>query len=495
MKIVRLTTKDPNSYFDNIFNDNLVLKPNSKIALQSLALQTQENKILLDDSNDFITYQIVDGEGQQTVFLPQDIYDENNYRDLFNAIQNRLNDNTDVDYSPGATVYIKNYGLEWKASEDKENKFFVKYEIGGYGEFRDKWKYDNTKVEVLPASGIWRQKANQPNNDQNDRNVAFPEYLARGCGFIRCRTNIFDIPNPLEQPEDNGYIVGLSPVDFSKQSTPPTQNQIQHGIQVHCKADGTRIYSVISYGTVTEIPAAICTPQFIGNSSPRNDYQEVIINGGEIEFNIWQSQSPGGDFDFRRISLDIEEYDDNQKLYPFVIFRGGNCNLLKLNITPSPYSSIDSSIRDTSLDVIPVPNVPPQVTNNFISFASSLATFLGFENPRIPQTGFLQVAEPTYTAYNKFQALDVADCFLVELLNLKVDSYDGLKEQRKNILSFIPQSNAVDNVLIYEVNNPIFIDLNNASEILLRNLRLRVVKNDYSVLEMRGEATMVLLIQ
>ncbi len=34
MKLIRLVTTSPNANFDNTFNEDILLKPNSKIALQ-----------------------------------------------------------------------------------------------------------------------------------------------------------------------------------------------------------------------------------------------------------------------------------------------------------------------------------------------------------------------------------------------------------------------------------------------------------------------------
>ena len=76
---------------------------------------------------------------------------------------------------------------------------------------------------------------------------------------------------------------------------------------------------------------------------------------------------------------------------------------------------------------------------------------------------------------------------------IKLDSYDGLLNQRKNILAVVPKSNE-DGSVIFETNTPIFIDLNNKNELLLRNIRCRVVRPDYSNIEMQGIATLVLLV-
>ena len=83
---------------------------------------------------------------------------------------------------------------------------------------------------------------------------------------------------------------------------------------------------------------------------------------------------------------------------------------------------------------------------------------------------------------------------MVELKNITLDSYDGLKETRKNVLAYISYSDA-DGTFNYEVNNPIFIDLNNKKEILLRNIEANLLYGDYTEFAIQSDATMVLLIK
>ena len=132
-------------------------------------------------------------------------------------------------------------------------------------------------------------------------------------------------------------------------------------------------------------------------------------------------------------------------------------------------------------------------SENVLTLNPSISEFLGFNHPRIPQVGEIIAAEFDFVSESPFEPSEISDAFLIELLNLKCESYDGLKNQRKNILAVIPKSNK-DGEIIYETNTPFFIDLNNLNDILLRNIRLRVVKPDYSPLRILGQASIVLLV-
>ena len=88
--------------------------------------------------------------------------------------------------------------------------------------------------------------------------------------------------------------------------------------------------------------------------------------------------------------------------------------------------------------------------------------------------------------------------YIVELLNLPLNSYDSFdaKRGRANILAVIPENehNAgnIDNVLMYEPNEMTYISLTNKSELSLRNIRARITFPDYTPIDTVGLSTLVL---
>ena len=80
-------------------------------------------------------------------------------------------------------------------------------------------------------------------------------------------------------------------------------------------------------------------------------------------------------------------------------------------------------------------------------------------------------------------------------MNLSVDSYDSSISGRRNILAVVPQSYNEKNQIVYEAPFPIWIDLLNAYKIDLRELKLRLLRNDNTPLVIKGIATAVILIK
>ena len=96
-----------------------------------------------------------------------------------------------------------------------------------------------------------------------------------------------------------------------------------------------------------------------------------------------------------------------------------------------------------------------------------------------------------------------SNIYLVEMLNMKLDSYDNYsdntsksKRGRSNILAVINSNEFntgnIDRVLLYEPNDPIYISLLNANELSLRNIRARLVNLDYSPVRTFGISTLTI---
>jgi hypothetical protein len=479
MKLIRLVTEDSTGLFNNTFNEDLLVKPNSKLALQSLSIETLNNVIDIDSSNDEIQFQVSNGF-LKTARLSHASYNRNNYNDLLIDIQNALNNETG--YLDPTDIIRRNFGLEWKAEIDTNKKVSVAYEIGVNGDYEDKFNIPADKLEFVTnlTRRVLRPQAGQPSDANNDRSALFDTYISRGCSFIRARTHKY--ATVLAPPRQNGYIIGLSKTNISAlQPNELTDAMLSYGIAVTCLNNARRYYTVAD-GVYT---LSATLPNFNGDGDVNNDYQEVMINFNKVTANIYQNGDP------IPVPLFDAAYTAGEKLYPFIVFRGTNGEINSIRTIPSPYGAVTQGSEIIELAAPPQPQ--RNAGDNFIEFSQSLGEFLGFQNPRRPQNGFINAVEVNYTAGTLFEATDIADAFVIELLNLRCESYDGLKQQRKNILAVVPKSNQ-GGELIYETNTPFFIDLNNAKEILLRNIKIRVVRPDYSEIRLLGTATMVLLL-
>jgi hypothetical protein len=483
MKLIRLTTTNTNAIFDVDFSDQILIPADSKIALQNLSIEAEDRSIEIDASNSQINFQIGTGSVYETsITLDSGTFDKTNYTALLTEITNKLN--TAAEYVFNQTS--RYLGVEWKASTNQENKVSIQYERGSNGEYRDDWRADATYVEAT-GGGIWSQKASQPNRTDNLACILFPYNISMGCGYNRCQ--IYNLSQTSGGYDNNGFIIGLSTTNLH--DTPIdgfTDAMMTYGIHATENAGGKKYQTVVN-GVFT--PYGAILPSVTGAGSPLNDYIEIILTGGDIQFNVFQNATAPGP-----TTINTETHTPGQKLYPFIVFRGNSndASVDTVETIPSPFSNIPGEDKKGGTQLHSPENPTGSSDDNFLEFESiTLANFLGYSNQRQPQLGFIFQSTVEYLANNAFNTAMVADAFLIEMLNLSLDSYDGLKGQRKNILAVVPASDA-DGVILYEPTTLFFIDLDNKEGINLRNIKARVVNTDYSPFKMKGTATLTILV-
>ena len=497
MKLVRLTSREETAFFDSSFNDEIIIPANSQIALQSATVNVTASEIIIDPQNGEITVQIADGISR-TVTLDSNIYNTN-IDQLYTDIQNKLNDAMNYDSSEPSNKVL---GIEWRAKEDSNRETTIEYKIGQYGEYQAQWSYNVSYVNRnnIAGRGFWGQVATRPAQTANESNMTFPSFIARGNGFIRCRTGTLN-ENGSGVEDEQGYLIALTSSGKTSSNEPYlTQAEITYGIRVIMNA-GQRFYEPIIHGVANPTVSM----NTYSENGATNEFQEITINGSNVELNIYRT-------DGTKLTLGTASYTSGQKLNPVIAFRGAraDCTIDQVRLTPSPFTAISMvtnalGIGDqgtpSAVGSPPAPR-PARITNNSLFFGSiELANFLGYENRANPITGFLAVSEASYKSERAIYLAQEADAFIVELMNLQVDSYDSFSSdefpaggQRRNILSVIPSSN-VTGTIAYEPPYPTFLDLGNADPITLRNIKARVLRNDNTPVAKTGVGSLVLLFQ
>ena len=165
------------------------------------------------------------------------------------------------------------------------------------------------------------------------------------------------------------------------------------------------------------------------------------------------------------------------------------------------YNSTNNSVIDIEDHTFgAIPNFSISQYNTILTFKDvDLSKILGFINPRIPPlpTVYLKTVNGSaeYKATYPLVFRDIADTYLVEVMNLNIDAYDDVKKQHMNLLAVIPQWDAVRERLVYSATYPVFLSLNNPYRINLRELRCRILKEDLTQIETSGYSQITILIQ
>ena len=488
MRLIRLTSEDPDGILSNDFQQEIIITPQSKLALKSMSIEVQLSQIDIASANDTIKFQVQETQGILTAQLKHASYDNITAPSLFSNMDLVMNEQLTT---VGANVG-RNIGLEIKNEvRGNDSKFQVVMKQGNLNENTNDLVLDKGTVNIIRnATGVFRASAPPSLTSPFNCFMYDPNPIARGGGMVRFKIN------RMLNTADN-FILGLTSTNPDTISTSEFDESLLN-YAIYCPKT-TDNYGVYVNGSLT-VPLSSVNPFVQSGGSPLNDDLVISIDKGKVVGYVYQDSpggSPGANLLFE------ENYNFPEKLYPVVIFlQDGVTTAVRLyRYTQSPFNTtyntlpITEDLVETKLQA--PPNQSTTKTNHFLEFeGNSLADFLGFNNNRVPikDNTFENTNIFIASADNKFKPNNLGDAFLIEMLNIQLKSYDGLTGQRKSYVSVIPQTDR-DGVVIYDASYPIFIDLENTQPLSLRNIRARILNNDGSGISMRGLASLVFLIE
>ena len=241
--------------------------------------------------------------------------------------------------------------------------------------------------------------------------------------------------------------------------------------------------------------------------------EAVLIRRNKGTYEAWiadTDSTAAGLPEFDKINGELEyTYRDNavSPLYPVIIFYGATADtqVSAMSYSPDPYLFMSrnkgvESIFPCLWDRFDIHG--EDKLNLEIILSQDVAEYLGFLSGglgdfRFPSgpTGSTQLVSRNNFGWKAARAFDVtgrSESFYVQLLSNGCEGYDGLKRGRENILAVIPKSDT-SNILLYDVSNPLFLEIGNAFPITLRNISARVLTEDGGELATDGLSVMTLL--
>lgn len=484
MRLIRLTTEDRSGIFDNHFNQDIIITPQSKIALKSMSIENELKQITINSANDKIDFQVQDGQGILTTQLSHATYDTISAPSLFQDMSIRQNE---VLKTRGNNVG-RNVGLEIRNLIGTDKTFRCQMAQGSLNENTDNLVL-NKGVVAITKSGAAGFSVFQSGGTPSGNDCFFydPTPMARGGGMVRFKVN------EMGNTTDN-FILGLTTLNPDTLPAGSTFNlsDIVYGVKAQ---RSSLAYQSIYNGVLT---TSSTIPNYAGSGSGNNDDIVLSVDEGKMAMQVYQVGTPNG------IVLQSEPYAYPTDLYPVVILLGDSAHtsIRLFRFTQSPYHNEESQtaqeVQDEDLTegkLNAPPNQTTRATKHFLQYESStLSNFLGFNNPRIPQAGFTTTKDFRAVADNIFKAKALSDAFLVELMNIQLSSYDGFTSERKSYLSVVPETDK-DQYVIYDAHYPVFIDIQNTQPLTLRNIKARILYADGTPISMLGLGTLVFLVE
>ena len=504
MKLVRLTTTNPKGEIDAFFRENIEIKPFSKIALGSIAMESLNNTIVIDNNNNEVTFQL-GGNNLRTITLLNGSYSGQNYKVLLQDLQFQLNNILSASDST-------ELGKQFRVDVNSAGKLEISA-IGGLLQANlidlgDNITVDASSNQLLEVNASTLSPTLETETTGYDRATWYSNSLCRGAGAIRARIrNLEDSGNGDTSQGACLWVSLTNPATFKDASgnkRNPLLSDIKYGIQF---SRNGQPYKLIIDG-VEVVPNTARNVAYTNAGNALNDIMAIEISSGILELVIYSDNGAGGTIKtiLNTGNQEIPYNSTTDKYYCCMSIKsaktvGGvfNCRLDKLNFTRNPYENAPLSSGTDDLEILSVN--PPQVsrvpTNQFFNWGSiDLSEFMGFSNQRIPINGFTNAKTIIYAGDKQFNFTDISDAFLIEMMNHPINSYDGIpsKGSRVNLLSVIPASDS-DKQVIYEPNNLIFLDMDNKQPLILNNIKARILKSDYSTMNIQGLTSLVIYIK
>ena len=458
MRLVRLTspkTQDKTtSEWENYFNEDLILKPKSKIGLLNISIPINRKTIVIDGTNDEFTFKVKKSQNlPYLVKIPHNSYTADEFLSLITKLANAQLVTRGI--VQGSEVgFILYFSSISQADGDHVEMSFMRNIADDFKDYPA-----NAKVQI---NGNILTRTVVAGNDENQAFLMskLPFLMSSGIYYTTVLA-VRDMVLGLSSNYDGSASMGDNNMDFLLAIGDP--NNTGSRTYYFKNSDGTLNISNI-------LPAV-------------DDIISIEVNKGSLDF-YYRRQNVAN-------LLGTVACDTMNRYSPVVGLResGSSCNLPRIiydgrfvtDGTRVIYQPQKTSIieyveyvpTDGNLGLPPQPAPNPANSSCIVNFTSDIDSILGFNGKIYSFMG----ASNTWTSSYFLNELILPKNLLVELQNIPLNTMDGGLGKRRNIVAIIPQMNVNEDFLIYECqSNPIMLDINNAFDINLRSLRVRILQ-------------------
>ena len=175
MKLFRLHTENSNIFKGNV-QSSLILPKQSQVALLNMNFEKQDNLIVINNSNDKLSYTI--GDYTQTITLTHDTYDSTNAKNLLRDMEKKLNESSSFD-----NKFIT--GMRWDVrfkSSSPSNTIVIDTDYENLIDPQGAFQYTNDGIEsvVTPPAYAYSRKADAGSEGTADAAIYSNELVFKG---------------------------------------------------------------------------------------------------------------------------------------------------------------------------------------------------------------------------------------------------------------------------------------------------------------------------
>lgn len=461
------TGGETSSEYECVFNEDILIKKDSKIALQSVSLNFNPNQIYVDSTNNYFFLATAPG-------IPGGFGIVNALTGDATSIRGQL---TNGQYNATTLMPELTYQL------NKTNTYYIPVDTAGKAEFsailtnnKVNIQLARTSDDLKPAAtdyavnsitinsgGVQNAFARAVGATAGDYSYAiYNPFWIRSRGSYRMRLPVNTI----------GTIVGLveNIPDAATVSSLPMNNYYL-AIQ---NTDGK--YTTRFNGANQDIPAIV----------PANDDIIIILIGqGNYRIDIEKAGNPVTVFEQAYTKTTNKRY-----LHGALSILDPLGTADRFRFTPSGFqlATVDGVHEIADISELTNPNYISRIGANpsgrqptiTLSLSDGLRNLLGYNI-----NTFVSVKNPdSFSSIKNLDLISFPNAILVELVNVPLNAYDAVSRRRKNILGFLPgfEQTADTSNYYYIASEMVFINTKLFSDTLINSWRVRITNGDGGVI-------------
>lgn len=456
-KLIRLISgAEDTADFSNFFQEDIRLKKNSRVALQSISIQLDDKNIIVDDNNRFFQIQVIGPQVSRNPPLLNPLHRVSLQKGNYNSDTFILEINRAIN---AALVWTDRQGVfdefqcVWTQQQSGKGQLLNIQWNCVSNDTDDSIAVATKQVELL-GDTITKTGADA-NWDYLYTDIAF----SRGVGyFIATVSNANNQMDGLcmgliaNVPQSN--VTSLEPGDyaFAVYSEGGRYHIVNKGNDLrttYVPQDGDIIQFTLSEGVITASISNRAAPIIFGTFA--YNYPD-IFHGAISMYSTGNTMTDP--------SFTPSPYMSNS-------VSGVSYHTLNEELTSANYASSNLGAKPSTKSTAHAMILPP-----------STQKLLGFGRTNYS----LVLNTGSFLASNPMIDDAIPSSLIIECPSLHLNSYDGAGHRRRNILAIVPALDTQGNNQFYMPSYPIYIDLHNADEQIFNNIQVRVLdNNDYPV--------------
>jgi len=576
-KLIRLTSETDNGVFNGLFDQDIEIKKDSEVALQTLTLERSSDSFNVNSSNETIEFVSKDrvGSGLQSAKIDNKTYEQADAAELMTSIQTNMNASCDMITDP------VQMNVQWQANIDQDDDvaviqcrpspFFplINYNVRTSAPIQNnesvldvpvtKGIVTGAETPTMGPAGFGR--LTETATGALAECYMFNNYrFIKSTGSFRIKLSAISEQAGVLRPAFTIALVEKAGYEKLRAGT-ITETDLTYAIQVDAKT-GAGSPTTGGYSYISELGSGATTPTnpFVkivkasndGNER-LNDVLEIVIKNGVLQGFIHQNGVASTTLPASTATF------TNTALFPVVFCHLANttgpvvnnlidmiqCSFDPWQLPLEWYDFLDNNPQlepkvSTLPEVVQYDGVQTAVSfDPDFGFATApIAEYLGYTNRDLttgpvgfkvglgadlvipPDTSLLDpnqnltyTREQGYTlrGINVFASAVDSESYLVETQSFTLDSYDSyglsINERtansggsRRNILATVPVSetaipNSANVRVVYEPSTLNYIAIKNRSDIITRQIRMRLLDSRYNQVSVAGLAAMTILIR